>query len=129
MAERAIELKQEELTAKEMAYMIANSAEDKKASDTTVIDIRSVTDIADYLIVTSGDSLPQLKAIASEIEDSLSKLGIEPSHKEGKSGDKWFLFDYGDAVVHVIEKNAREFYKLEEFWSHAMVVPSSEWQQ
>ncbi len=130
MGERALEkVREETLSAKELAFMIARAAEEKKALDTKLIDVRSVTDTADYLIVTGGESSAQLKAISSEIEDTLSKNGIEPAHKEGKYGDKWFLFDYGDVTVHIIEKEARNFYRLEEFWSHAMEVARDEWEE
>jgi len=114
-------------SSKELVFLAANAADDKKAINTKIIDIRSVTDVADYLMVTSGDNSAQLKAIASEIEDRLSKKGQEPSHKEGKYGDKWFLFDYGDVLIHIIDIEARGFYRLEEFWSHAMLVDKDEW--
>ena len=120
-------MKEAKFSSKELVFLAANAADDKKAINTQIIDIRTVTDVADYLMVTSGDNPAQLKAIASEIEDQLSKMGQEPAHKEGKHGDKWFLFDYGDVVIHIIGTDAREYYKLEEFWSHAMLVNKDEW--
>jgi ribosome-associated protein len=106
---------------------VAKLAEDKKGEDTEILDITKVADIADYVLITSAQTAPQLKAIASHIEDSLTKMGMEPAHKEGKYGDKWFLLDYIDFVVHVIQSDAREFYNLEELWSKASFVSPLEW--
>ena len=87
----------------------------------------SLQDIADYIVICSAKTAPQLKAIAAHIEDSLSKLGMEPAHKEGKYGEKWFLLDYIDFVVHIIQEDARDFYNLEELWDDAVFIPSLEW--
>ena len=87
----------------------------------------SLQDIADYVVICSAETMPQLKAIASHIEDSLSELGMEPAHKEGKYGEKWFLLDYIDFVVHVIQEDARQYYSLEELWHDAVFIPSIEW--
>lgn len=110
-----------------IVFKAANFAEEKKAIDTEILDITKFADISDYVIICSGDNSAQLKAIARHIEESLSSLGIEPTHKEGKYGDKWFLLDYLDFVVHVIDEDARHFYNLEELWSGAKFIPSDEW--
>jgi ribosome-associated protein len=112
---------------KDLVFQVAKLAEDKKAEDTEILDITKIADIADFVIITSAQTPPQLKAIASHIEDSLTKLGMEPAHKEGKYGDKWFLLDYIDFVVHVIQTDAREFYNLEELWARAAFVSPAEW--
>ena len=52
---------------------------------------------------------------------------MEPSHKEGKYGDKWFLLDYTDFIVHIIESEARSFYNLEELWHNAFFIPHEDW--
>ena len=108
---------------KDLVYEVAELAEDKKAIDTEILDVKDIVDITDYIIITSGESYAQLKAIAAHIEDSLSKKGMEPSHKEGKYGDKWFLLDYTDFIVHIIESEARSFYNLEELWHNAFFIP------
>lgn len=87
----------------------------------------SLQDIADYVVISSAATAPQLKAIAAHIENSLSALGMEPAHKEGRYGDKWFLLDYIDFVVHIIQDEAREYYNLEELWTDATFIPSPEW--
>lgn len=110
-----------------LVYLAAALAEDKKSIDTEILDIRSLADITDYLMISSGESTAQLKAIAASIETGLSKLGLEPAHKEGKYGDKWFLLDYVDFIVHIIQEDARDFYKLEELWNKAQFIPPEEW--
>lgn len=110
-----------------MIFYAAQLAEDKKAIDVEILDVREIGDLADYVMICSGTTAPQLKAIARHIEDSISKLEMEPAHKEGKYGDKWFLLDYIDFVVHVIDQDARDFYNLEELWSKALFLPRDEW--
>lgn len=115
------------LNIEETVFLAANAAEDKKSIETQVIDVRAITDYYDYLIIASGDSVFQLKAIAGQVEDSLSEYGLEPSHAEGKRGDRWILLDYSDFVVHVIDENLRDYYKLEEFWGHGIFIDKNEW--
>jgi len=115
------------LDENKVVFLAAHYAEEKKALDTEILDIRDCADIFDYIMITSGDSPAQLKAIARNIEEKLSSQGFEPSHKEGKQGDIWFLLDYSDFVVHIIDSNAREFYNLEELWSRAYFVPEHQW--
>lgn len=109
------------------AFYSARLAEDKKATDVEVLDLRKVTDLADFLVICSGDNPAQLKAIARHIEESLSKEGLEPIHSEGNYGDKWLLLDYSHFIVHIIDASARDFYNLEELWNRAFFVPRDEW--
>ena len=107
----------------ELIYAAAEAAEAKKALELEVIDISKISDLADYVLICSGESAAQLKAISQSVEGTLSAKGIEPNHKEGKYGDKWFLLDYTDFIVHIIEQEAREFYNLEELYSKGDFLP------
>jgi ribosome-associated protein len=111
------------MDAKSLAYRIAELAEDKKATDVEILDMRKLADITDYVLIASANNTAQLKAISRHIEEALSELGLEPGHKEGNYGDKWFLLDYVDVVVHIIHDEARNFYNLEELWSQAVFLP------
>jgi len=91
------------------------AADDKKGEDIEVIRVDDLTILADYFMIVSGSSNTQVRAIADEIEDKLSKQGIEPHHIEGKAST-WILLDYGSVVVHVFYKEAREFYDLSKLW-------------
>lgn len=114
------------MDARTLAEKISEFAEDKKAEDVEILDMRKLGDIVDYVVICSAGNSNQLKAIAGYIENSISALGLEPAHREGQYGAKWFLLDYVDVVVHVIHQEAREFYNLEELWSEAIFIPKLE---
>jgi ribosome-associated protein len=104
------------------ACVAANSAESKKANSTLVLDVRKITCLADYFVITGGYSTNQVRAIAEVIEGELKKLGRKPQATEGKAEGKWVLLDYGDFIVHVLEEKSRLFYQLEQFWHAAPMV-------
>lgn len=99
--------------------LIVNAAQDKKAFDINVLNIAGLSSIADYFIVASGSNERQTVAIADEIEDKMSELGLEPLNKEGHQTGRWVLLDYGDIIVHVFHREEREFYNLEKLWIDA----------
>ena len=105
--------------AKTFQRQIAELALSKKAKNVVIMDLRKVTTMADYFVVCSGDSETQVKAIADEIIDGMSKLGERPWHTEGFQNLQWALLDYVDVVVHVFHKDARTFYGLEKLWGDA----------
>ncbi len=105
-----------------MARAIVDLAEEKKASNIVLLDIRKVSIIADYFVICSGNSDRQVKAIARDIEDNLEKQDIRPHSKEGLDQGRWVLLDYGDVIVHVFAPFEREYYQLEKLWSNAQTV-------
>ncbi len=104
---------------KSIQRQIAELALSKKAKDVTIMDLRKVTSMADYFVVCSGDSEPQVRAIADAVLEGMSKLGEKPWHSEGFQNLQWVLLDYVDVVVHVFHKDARAFYGLEKLWGDA----------
>jgi ribosome-associated protein len=94
---------------------------EKKGYDLRLIDLKKVTNIADYFIICSADSDIQVKAIADHIEEKLKDDGIRLWHKEGYSSLTWVLLDYIDFVIHIFRKEAREFYNLEKLWGDAPI--------
>lgn len=94
---------------------------EKKGFDLRIIDLKKVTNIADYFIICSADSDIQVKAIADHIEEKLKDEGIRLWHKEGYSSLNWVLLDYIDFVIHIFRKEAREFYNLEKLWGDAPI--------
>ncbi len=92
---------------------------DKKALDLEILDLSGLTIFADYFVICSGTSTRQVKAIAEEIEESLSRRRVEPDHIEGAAEGKWILLDYGDTVVHVFLEETRAYYNLERLWGDA----------
>jgi ribosome-associated protein len=109
------------LYAKTLAKKIAHFALTKKANDVVIMDVRKLTDVADFFVVCSGDSDIQVKAIADAIADGTEKLQTDPWHREGLTQRQWILLDYVDVVVHIFHKEARKYYNLEKLWGDAKI--------
>ncbi|HVZ40106.1 MAG TPA: ribosome silencing factor [Candidatus Kapabacteria bacterium] len=107
--------------AKTLARRCAELMLTKKGKDVVMLDIRKLTDMADFFVICSADSDTQLKAIADAVHDGLAELGIKPYRTEGWSGGQWIILDYVEVVVHVFYREARDFYKIERLWSDATV--------
>ena len=92
----------------------------KKGEDIVVLDLRKLSSISDFFILTTGSSGVQVRAIADEVKIMLKKDdSIAPWHIEGYSAQKWILIDYVDIVVHVFDKDTRSYYSLEKLWKDA----------
>jgi len=109
------------------AFAAANAAEAKKAHGTIVMDVSKVTLLADYFVITGGDSATQVKAIVAAVDQEAQALGYSLRSLEGKTDSRWVLMDYGDIIVHVLQDKERSFYKLEQFWNHALIVDRKQW--
>lgn len=106
--------------SRELALIIAEAAEDRKGAEITILNVADLSYLADYFVVVTGFSQPQLRAISLAIEGKVNeKLGIEPIRVEGKNDGNWVLHDYGDVIVHIFLPEAREYYGLEAFWGRA----------
>ena len=105
-----------------VARYAVEAAEEKKAYEVTVLDIGSVSVVADYFVMLNGRSSTHTKSIAEEIENKLEDVGLRPYRKEGFREGRWILLDYGDVVVHVFQESERRFYNLERLWGDAEVV-------
>lgn len=103
----------------EFAYRVSELIFNKKGYDVKILDLRKLTSIADYFVICSADSDTQVKAIADQVDDELSKNGIKCYHKEGLTALNWVLLDYFDVVVHVFKNDARKYYNLEKLWGDA----------
>jgi ribosome-associated protein len=95
---------------------------DKKGVNTLLLDIRDVSILADYFVISTGEVDRQIQAMADELSHTLKKEQILPLHVEGDAASGWLLADYGDVVVHLFSARMREFYSLEDFWKGARVV-------
>ena len=114
------------MTPKAMALLLAQAMDSKKGKDIRVLETDGVTTLADYFVLCSGSSAPQLKALADAGEKAMKDHGILPHHVEGHRGGTWILQDYGDVVVHVFDKEARAFYDLDRLWADAKTVDLSD---
>ena len=95
------------------------AAEDKKAVDLVVFDLRKAAGFTDYFVICSGTNPRQIRAIADAVIDSLAAEGVKPAHVEGYDRSEWILLDYFDFIVHVFSPETRLFYALERLWGNA----------
>ncbi|MEM9520224.1 MAG: ribosome silencing factor [Actinomycetota bacterium] len=96
----------------------AAAADDKKATDTLIIDVGDVFSVSDFFVITSGSNPRQVAAIVDAIEEDIKDAGGPgPVRVEGVEEREWVLMDYGAFVVHVFNQEQRDFYQLERLWS------------
>lgn len=107
------------MTSLEQARKIVQVMDSKKAKDIRLIKIEGISSLGDYFVVASASNTTQVKAIADEVEDEMTKLGLEPNRVEGRQSAQWILMDYYDVMVHVFLDEARSFYNLERLLSDA----------
>lgn len=107
------------IEAAALARQIAAVASDSLATDILVLDIRRLSTIADYFVISSVENARQLRAVTERIEEELSKEQIRPQRREGVSESGWIVLDYGDVIVHLFIAEQRSFYRLEELWTDA----------
>lgn len=117
----------EELGARECVILAAQAADEKKATDIMVQDVRELVSVTDYFVIATAANNRQVDAIIDEIEEQLrEKGGVKPIHREGMDTGTWALLDYGNFVVHVFQPEARDYYRLEQLWNDAPVLDLAE---
>lgn len=104
------------MTSLELAKEIAGILDHKKAADVRVIGIRDISILADYFVIATGTSSTHVKSLADEVEYELKQKELLPDHLEGHNSNSWILMDYGSVIVHVFQKEMRDFYDLERLW-------------
>lgn len=114
------------MNSKQLVLATYSASEDKKGIEPLVLDIRSLTDIADYFLLVHGNSDRHVRTIADGIVDYLDTKKIKPVHVEGLKESNWVLIDYGSVIVHVFYYQTRQFYNLERLWGDAKIVKVSE---
>ncbi len=98
------------------------AADDKRAEDIVVLDMKGVSLISDYFLICHGNSDKQVQAIARELKDSAEEKGYTVKRLEGFDQARWILVDLGDVVAHVFHKDERGYYNLERLWGDASFV-------
>ncbi len=120
----------EELSSQKFACVVARILDDKLAKDISILNISHVSSLADYFVIVTGDSTPQVKALMEEVKDRVKKFfNRAPVRMENDAKNRWNLLDYGDVVVHILHKEERETYAIENFWSNAFSIPEKEWKE
>ena len=106
-----------------MALLCRDLAENRKAENTVVLDVKKVSSVTDYFVVASGTSEPHLRAITDEITEKLrDEYGLRPRAVDGTLQTAWVVLDYFDVIVHVMRTDVRERYNLEGLWGDAPQV-------
>jgi ribosome-associated protein len=111
------------IKGQELAQACAKAADDIKAENIRIWDMRGLSNLTDFMVVCSGTSMPQLRAILREVAEKVEEvLGVKPVHSEGKADSRWVVLDFIDVMVHVMHQEMRDYYGLEELWKDAKEV-------
>jgi ribosome-associated protein len=103
--------------------IVTAALDDMKAVNVKVLDVRGLTDIADVMIIASGNSDRHVKSIADNVLQKAKESGFRPLGKEGERDGEWVLVDLQDIIVHVMLPRVREFYGLERLWDNGTEPP------
>ena len=104
------------MTLDEMKKVAVDALEDIKGKDIIVLDTRKLSDLFDCMIVASGDSNRQVRAMANNVREALKSRGLEIISMEGEESGDWVLVDTGDLIVHIMQPAVRDYYNLEALW-------------
>ena len=111
------------MESKKLAVLCRELADNKKAEDIVVLDVRKVSSVTDYFVIATGTSNPHLRAIVEEISSKLrDEHDLRPSRSEGFTSGSWVVLDYFDVIVHVMHTETRKHYDLEGLWGDARPV-------
>ncbi|MFZ4116195.1 MAG: ribosome silencing factor [Chthoniobacterales bacterium] len=104
----------------QLAFLCLEAASDKKAEDPIILDLRGISTFTNYFVLLSGNSEPQLKAIAGSIREKIREThGRSPFSDDSYPGSPWIVLDYGAVIVHIFHTRVRELYGLESLWGDA----------
>ncbi len=98
--------------------IVENALDELKAENVVVLNVQSMTDLADYMVIASGRSNRHVSSLAEHVELEAKKAGVQALGVEGKEGAEWVLVDFADIIVHIMQAATRSFYDLEGLWSH-----------
>jgi len=101
-----------------------HALDEHKAVDVLVLDLRTLSDAADFFIIASGTSDTHVRALAEQVLQAVKAEGTRPHHVEGITAGRWALLDFVDIVVHVFHPTLREYYQLERLWADAPALSS-----
>lgn len=120
----------ENLDSKMLACVVARILDDNLGKNISVLNISNVSSLADYFVIVTGDSTPQVRALTENTSLRIKELFHRlPLKVENDAKNRWNLIDYGDVVVHVLHKDERDAYAIEKFWSNSFSVDENEWME
>ena len=109
-----------------MATLALDALEEKKAEDIRIIDISSVSVLADYFIIANGTNRSQIQALADNVQEKLGRAGYICKQVEGYQTANWVLLDFGDVIVHIFDAKNRLLYDLERIWRDGKQIDPTE---
>lgn len=116
-----------DLSSREKALIAAKAADEKKATDIMVQEVKELISVTDYFVIATASNNRHVQSIIDEIEKKeREQADVKPLHREGTVDGMWALLDYGDFVVHVFQPETRDYYRLEALWNDAPVIDLAE---
>lgn len=106
-----------------MALLCASAAQEKKGRDILLMNLQGISLIADYFVICTGNSTIQVRAIAEQVDETMSLAGHQPLRVEGYKDGRWVLLDFGSVIVHVFQEEERKYFNLERLWGDAEKTP------
>ena len=103
----------------QLAQLVVEALDEVKAVNVRVIDVRGITSITDFMVIASGRTDRQVRAMAKKVEVMAKEHGVASLGMEGQREGEWVLLDLGDVVVHAMQPAARDFYQIEKLWADA----------
>lgn len=105
------------IASEQLTAVITKALDDMKAIDIQILDVRKLTSMTDTMIIASGGSDRQIRALANTVIDTARENGVRPLGTEGEQSGEWILVDLGDVVAHLMHPTSRAYYQLEKLWS------------
>jgi ribosome-associated protein len=109
------------MAERQLLLTAVKAADDKKAEDIVVLNMKGISVVADYFIICHGNSDKQVQAIAREMKEKVEEAGFDVRRMEGFDEAKWILVDLGDVVAHIFHRDERSYYNLERLWGDAPI--------
>ena len=120
----------ENITSEKFASVIARILDDNKAKDIVILNVENVCSLSDFFIIATGSSTPHVRALTENIRKKIKDIFKRlPLGEESERLSKWNLLDYGEVVIHIMNQEQRDTYKIEKFWSHALTLERETWEE
>jgi ribosome-associated protein len=113
------------IAPRDLALLVADAMDAKRADDVLVLDVGAHTPMADYFVIGSAQTTVQIRAVVDAVEAQMTAAGAALVNREGDAQARWVLMDYGPVIVHVFGPEARRYYTLERLWADAPIVERS----
>lgn len=110
----------------EAARLAVKALDEKQGDDIRVLKTEELTVLADYFVICTANSTTHVRTLYDEVDKRLSEAGMPPIRREGHRNSNWLLLDFGSLIVHIFQKETRDFYNLERLWSDAQELDVQE---